>query len=108
MRGTSLQLGGHNSLLWIHGTSTSLSTNKRPLLKGGKGIPSPVELVRYAGHGSMDEIAKSILALSKMDWNNDGPYTQLPVTMSYAHTMAKIVARMPKLETRPYPIRFFM
>ena len=56
----------------------------------------------------MDEIAKSILALSKMDWNNDGPYVQLPVTLSYAHIMAQIVARMPKLESRPYPIRFFM
>jgi len=107
-RGTLLQLGGHNSLLWIHGTSSNLSINNRPLLKGGKGIPNPVELVRYSGHGSMDEIAKSILALSKMDWNNDGPYTQLPVTLSYAHTMAKIVVRMPKLESRPYPIRFFM
>jgi hypothetical protein len=107
-RGTSLQLGGHNSLLWIHGASSILSNNKKQLLKGGKGIPSPVELVRYAGHGSMDEIAKSILALSKMDWNNDGPYVQLPVTLSYAHIMAQIVARMPKLESRPYPIRFFM
>lgn len=107
-RGTSLQLGGHNSLLWIHGASSALSVSNKPFLKGGKGIPSPVELVRYAGHGSMDELAKSILALSKMDWNNDGPYTQLPVTMSYAHMMAKIIAIMPKLESRPYPIRFFM
>lgn len=107
-RGTSLQLGGNNTLLWVHGSSLSLSVNNRTELKGGKGIPSPLELVRYAGHGSMDEISKSILALSKMDWNNDGPYTQLPVTLSYAHTMAKIVARMPKLESRPYPIRFFM
>ena len=74
MRGTSLQLGGHNSLLWIHGTSTSLSTNKRPLLKGGKGIPSPVELVRYAGHGSMDEIAKEplnnlVFGLQTISWH---------------------------------------
>lgn len=107
-RGTSLQLGGNNTLLWIHGSSVSLSIKNKTELKGGKGIPAPVELVRYAGHGSMNEISKSILALSKMDWNNDGPYTQLPVTLSYAHTMAKIVARMPKLESRAYPIRFFM
>ena len=107
IRGTSLQLGGNDSLLWVHGNSTSLGTN-RSYYKGGKGIPQPLQLVRYAGHGSMDEIGRSIIALSKMDWNNDGPYTQLPVTLSYAHTMAEIVAKMPKLESRPYPIRFFI
>lgn len=107
LRGTTLQLSGNENLLWIHGNSQALAT-KGSYYKGAKGLPSPVQLVRYAGHGSMDEICRSALALSKMDWNNDGPYTQLPVTLSYAHTMAEIVARMPKLESRPYPIRFFM
>lgn len=106
-RGTVLQLGGNDNLLWIHGNS-SITSSAKSYFKGGKGIPSPVQLVRYAGHGSMDEICRSTLALSKMDWNTDGPYTQLPVTLSYAHIMAQIVARMPKLESRPYPVRFFM
>lgn len=106
-RGTVLQLGGSDSLLWVHGNS-SITSKKGSYFKGGKGIPNPIQLVRYAGHGSMDEICRSALALSKMDWNTDGPYTQLPVTLSYAHTMAQIVARMPKLESRPYPIRYFM
>ena len=107
LRGTSLQLGGSDNLLWIHGNSHALAL-KGSYYKGAKGLPNPVQLIRYAGHGSMDEISRSALALSKMDWNNDGPYTQLPVTLSYAHVMAQIVARMPKLESRPYPIRFFM
>lgn len=107
-RGTSLQLGENATLLWTHGNSTELATSERSYYKGGKGIPKPLLLVRYAGHGSMDELSRSTLALSKMDWNNDGPYDIVPVTLSYAHILASIVKRMPRLEARPYPFRFFM
>jgi len=108
LRGTSLQLGEHSGLLWLHGNSSVLTTTRRNYYKGGKGIPSPLLLVRYAGHGSMDDLCRSALALSKMDWNSDGPYAPVPVTIGYAYTLANIVKRMQKLEARPYPFRFFM
>jgi len=107
-RGTSQQLGEHAALLWTHGNSTELTASRRNYYKGGKGIPKPLLLVRHAGHGSIDDLCRSALALSKMNWNNDGPYDRLPVTISYAHTLASIVKRMQKLEARPYPFRFFM
>lgn len=108
IRGTSLQLEDNATLLWVHGNSKTLGLNGRSTYKGGKSTPTPLMLVRHAGSGPMHDICRSVLALSKMNWNNDGPYDLLPVTMSYAHTMAGIIKRMPHLEAVPYPIRYFM
>lgn len=43
-----------------------------------------------------------------MNWNNDGLYDILPVTLSYAKVLARVVKRIPELGTRPYQFRFFM
>jgi hypothetical protein len=56
----------------------------------------------------MDDLCRSTLALTKMDWNNDGPYDRLPVTLKFAQMLADVVQRMPRLEARPYPFRLFM
>lgn len=64
--------------------------------------------VRHAGHGPWDETARAALALSKMDWNNDALYDPLPVTMSYAKVLARMVKRMPGLGSSPYQFSFFM
>lgn len=76
--------------------------------KEGKGIPEPLLLSRYAGTGSLDDVCKEVLALTKMDWNNDGPYDRIPVTLSFAQILASVVKRMPKLEPRSYAFRLFM
>lgn len=107
-RGSSLQLGDNSVLLWTHGASSEFGPANRRYYKGGKSIPRPLMLVRYAGHGSMDDVCRATMALTKMDWNNDGPYDRLPVTIKYAQTLANVVKRMPKLEPRPYPFRFLM
>ena len=43
-----------------------------------------------------------------MDWNHDGPYERLPVTMGYAQVLARTIKRMNRLEPRPYEFRYFM
>jgi hypothetical protein len=43
-----------------------------------------------------------------MDWNNDGLYDKLPVTLTYASILSATVQRMPKLAHDPYSFRFFM
>lgn len=104
-RGTAVQMGSYETLLWTHGNAPSVSGKN--YLKGGKGTPAPLLLVRHAGHGGMDDICRSTLALTRMNWNNDGPYDDLPVTLTFAQTLARIVQRMPRLEPRPYPVRLF-
>ncbi|MFH1344586.1 MAG: Piwi domain-containing protein [Pseudomonadota bacterium] len=106
-RGTTFQLGSNEALLWTQGNLPAVA-NGKDYFKEGKGTPEPLMLVRHAGLGSMDDLCRETLALTKMDWNNDGPYDRLPVTLSFAGTLATIVKRMPKLEPHSYPVRLFM
>ena len=106
-RGSTLQLGAQEALLWTQGNLPEVA-NGRGYFKEGKGIPEPLLLVRHAGLGLMDDLCRETLALTKMDWNNDGPYDRLPATLNFADTLAMIVKRMPRLQPHSYPVRLFM
>lgn len=106
-RGSLVSLTGRECLLWMHGDVKGIS-ERGGYFKGSRSTPHPIRLVRHAGHGPWDETAHSALALSKMNWNNDALYDPLPVTMSYAKVLARVVKRMSGLGTAPYQFRFFM
>lgn len=105
-RGSLLGLGGRDALIWTHGVSKIVGPKE--YFQGGKGTPKPLRLVRHAGHGSWDRSAADVLALTKMNWNNDALYDHLPVTLANAKTLARVVKRMDTLGASPYPFRFFM
>lgn len=107
VRSTVQVLDGYRALVWTQGSLPSIGGNA-DFYKEGKGIPQPLELVRHAGHGSWDDAARQVLGLTKMNWNNDGPYTRLPVTIGFASVLARTIKRMPTLDPRPYQFRFFM
>ena len=106
-RGTVLGLGPFDALLWTHGDVSGVSDGKS-YYQGGRGTPSPLRIVRHAGHGPWDEAMNAILGLTKMDWNNDALYDPLPVTIGYAKVLARVIKRMSGLGTSPYQFRFFM
>lgn len=106
-RGSLVSLTGRECLLWMHGDVKGIS-DRGGYFKGSRSTPHPIRLVRHAGHGPWEETAQSTLALSKMNWNNDALYDPLPVTMSYAQVLARVVKRMTGLGTAPYQFRFFM
>lgn len=106
-RGTVVGLSPVDALLWTHGDVNGIIEGKS-FFQGGRGTPRPIRMVRHAGHGPWDDTARAILALSKMDWNNDALYDPLPVTIGYAKVLARVVKRMPGLGTSPYQFRFFM
>lgn len=60
----------------------------RSYFQGGRSTPRPIRIVRHAGHGTWDDTASAILALTKMDWNNDSLYDPLPVTLGYAKVLS--------------------
>ena len=107
VRGTYLALGSREVLLWTQGNARTVVGNSN-FFQEGKGIPRPLLLRRFAGHGGWDDTCQAVLGLSKMNWNNDGLYDRLPVTMGYARVLARTVKRMPRLGTKPYHVRFFM
>jgi hypothetical protein len=106
-RGSVLGLGPRECLLWLHGDVRGVGKQKS-YFQGSRSTPRPIRLVRHAGHGPWDDSANSALALSKMNWNNDALYDSLPVTMGYAHVLARVIKRMPSLGSTPYQFRFFM
>ncbi len=105
-RGTLLSVGDREALLWNHGDVRGVTA--RSYFQGSRSTPRPLRLVRHAGHGSWDDTTQAILGLSKMNWNNDALYDQLPVTMSYAKVLSRVVKRIPHLRRSPYQFRFFM
>ncbi|MDP9475594.1 MAG: Piwi domain-containing protein [Actinomycetota bacterium] len=106
-RGTVIRLSDNDLLVWTQGNAPSVS-KRGNFYKEGKGVPHPVLLTRYAGHAPADKVAADVLALTKMDWNNDSLYNHIPTTIAFAKELARTLARLSHVEHRPYPLRFFM
>lgn len=107
-RGTVIGLSQMEALLWTHGDVRGITDRDRSYFQGARSTPRPIRLVRHAGHGPWDDSARSILGLTKMDWNNDALYDRLPVTLAYAKVLARVVKRMKGLGSSSYQFRFFM
>lgn len=105
-RGTCLLLSGTEALLWTQGNVPQ--EGGKDFFKEMKGTPQPLVVTRFAGNSSMSQCCRSILALTKMDWNNDALYDRAPMTIEFASKLAKTIKCMPNLTARPYPIQFFM
>lgn len=100
-RGTLIGLSPREALLWTHGDVGGIGDGGS-YFQGARSTPRPIRLVRHAGHGTWDDTAGALLALSKMDWNNDALYDPLPVTIGYAKVLARVVKRMRGLGSAPY------
>lgn len=88
-RGTVLQIGAHEALLWVHG-ATDIVNPTRKYYQGKRRIPAPLVLRRYAGTSDLRRIATEILGLSKMDWNTFDLYKQFPATVESSGRIARI------------------
>jgi hypothetical protein len=106
-RGTLLTLDSDEALLWTQGNSAAV-TGGQAWYPVGKSIPRPMLIRRYAGRGEAELLGREILALSKMNWNNDNLNDSLPATLGFARKLAEVVKRMPRLDPKPYPLRLFM
>lgn len=107
-RGTMIPMSGTTALLWIAGNAPAAALHGQSYYQGGKSIPSPVMLTRHMGQGPLELIASEVLALSKMDWNNDALYGHDPVTIKYSQRLAGIIANVPSLPRSEFPYRLFM
>ncbi|MEP0548925.1 MAG: hypothetical protein ABJF88_18465 [Rhodothermales bacterium] len=106
-RGSFLPLTGRDALLWTQGNVPEAARG-RDYYKEGKGIPTPLLLRRFAGHGAWDETCRATLGLTKMNWNNDSLYDRLPVTLEYSDALASVIKRFPAASNGLYQFRYFM
>jgi argonaute-like protein implicated in RNA metabolism and viral defense len=105
-RGSCLPLSPTEALCWTQGIVPNVTGEK--FYAPQKEIPAPLQLTHYAGHSGWEELCWELLALTKMNWNNDSLYDRLPVTIEYASSLARIVKRLPTLSPRPSDFRYFM
>jgi hypothetical protein len=107
-RGTMQHLSGREALLYVNGTAPGLASGSGNFYQGGKSIPSPLLITRDAGSGPLERTAADVLALTKMDWNNDALYDPLPVTIKYSQILARVIGHASALPDAIYPYRLFM
>lgn len=111
-RGTYIPMDRNEALLWTQGSVVGVhaSNPKGNVYKEGalKPTPSPILIRRFTGSGGWHETCAGILALTKMDWNNNTLYKKLPVTLVYSKRFAKIIQQNPNMVDSVFDFRSFM
>lgn len=111
-RGLYQPLTENECLLWTQGAVHGINQQKpnQPVFKEAplKPLPSPIMLRRFSGAGGWHATCASILALTKVDWNNNTLYKTLPVTLVYSQVFAEVVKQSPDIVNDVYDYRMFM
>lgn len=107
-RNTLQQNDGSSGLLWTYGPTEGMSLNNGIYNPSVKGLPTPIAFTRHTGSGDLRILAADILALTKLDWNNDNPFNTFPVTLTYAKKLAEVISNVPTLDDNVYPYRLFL
>lgn len=109
-RGSYLPLSTSEALFWIQGNVAGKGkiSNFPNYYKEQMGTPQPILIKRYTGSGGWHETCRGILALSKMDWNNDALYSSEPVTLTYSSMLARVIKSVPNLTKQTYQYLLFM
>ena len=111
-RGLYQPLTGTECLLWTQGSVAGVNQQNanQPVFKEAalKPLPGPIMLRRFSGNGGWHDTCSSILALTKVDWNNNTLYKTFPVTLVYSQVFAEVVKQTPDIINEIYDYRFFM
>lgn len=106
-RGTVLQLGRKEALVWCHGAADSVKPGWT-YFQGKRHIPAPLLVRRHAGNTDLELLATEILGLSKMDWNSGDMYSKLPATIYSSKQIAKIGSKLQRFGPVAYDYRLFI
>lgn len=110
-RGTYVPLSDTECLLWTQGSVLGVTrTQGKEIFKEGglSPFPRPILIRRFSGKGGWYETCSSIIALTKMDWNNNTLYKTMPATLVYSSRFSNVVKRVPDIIRQNYNYRFFM
>ena len=111
-RGAYLPISPNECLLWTQGSVSGVNVDKayQPVFKEAalKPLPDPILIRRFSGDGGWHSTCQSILALTKVDWNNNTLYKTLPVTIGYSQNFANVVKQTNEIVNEIYDYRFFM
>ena len=68
----------------------------------GSTVPTPLLLKTYRLDSSQEQIAKDIMALTKLDWNNADFNTRMPVTISVSRKVGDILSESTMQEVNDF------
>ncbi len=111
-RGVYQPISETECLLWTQGSvmGVNVQNSNQPVFKEAalKPLPNPIMLRRFSGVGGWHDTCSSVLALTKVDWNNNTLYKTLPATLVYSQKFADVVKQAPEIINEIYDYRCFM
>lgn len=111
-RGAYLPISPNECLLWTQGSvkGVNVQNNSQQVFKEAalKPLPDPILIRRFSGASGWHSTCESVLALTKVDWNNNTLYKTLPATIVYSQNFANVVKQNPEIVNEIYDYRFFM
>ena len=73
----------------------------------GPHIPAPIQIGAATGT-DLQERAREILALTKMNWNSTDGVARYPITLSFAKRVGQLISELPEGEKPNPSYRFYM
>ena len=111
-RGTYQPISKNECLLWTQGSVSGVNVQNQhqSIFKEAalKPLPTPIVLRRFSGDGGWHDSCNSVLALTKVDWNNNTLYKTMPASLEYSKTFANVVKHSDEIVNEVYDYRFFM
>ncbi len=102
LRGTVIQLGRRNYLIYCNGYVPYLRSYP------GKRIPRPLEVIEHHGDSPAVTVCQEILALTKLNWNSCAFGSGIPITIRFARDVGKILTELPKDVQPATKYKFYM
>lgn len=102
LRGTFVSLQEDLGLLYLRGSVQFFETYP------GMYVPRPLEFAVTASEASLDQLAREILALSKLNWNNTQFDGGEPITLRAARRVGDILKCVPENGVIQPSFRYFM
>lgn len=102
LRGTLLSINKAKNLLYTTGYVPHLGVYPGPR------IPIAMEISQHIGESSLEDVAREILALTRLNWNSANFYSALPMTLHFANRVKGILARIPDKKLIKNEYRYYM
>jgi hypothetical protein len=102
LRGTFLELQSASGLLYLKGSVNFFETYP------GMYVPRPLEFTTFRAETPLDQLAREMLSLSKLNWNNTQFDGGEPITVRAARQVGDILKCVPDGGKVQPTFRFFM
>lgn len=102
MRGTMWQTGHRTAYLWASGFKPSI------LSYDGAEVPAPLRIDVQHGQADVRVVARDILGLTKLNFNECKLGDSSPVTVKFADAVGEILIGNPTIRVRRPAFKFYI